>query len=243
MLAPRPPRAPYRGKRLFDLAVVALVAVPVLIVCALVAVAVRCSSPGPVLFRQERVGRDGRRFRILKFRTMVDGDNPLVDFDDRITPVGRLLRRSSLDELPQLWNVVRGEMSIVGPRPTLAYQAERWDRRQRGRLAVRPGLTGLAQVRGRNALTWAERIEWDLRYVETQSIRRDLAILARTLMVVATGHGVEATSVPDPLAAPEPAPRHPVAALAGPPAAAPVRPEPVPVRSEPVPVRPEPVLV
>lgn len=243
MLAPRPPRAPYRGKRVLDLAVVTLVAVPVLIVCAVVAVAVRVSSPGPVLFRQERVGRDGRPFRILKFRTMVEGDNPLVDFDDRITPVGRLLRRTSLDELPQLWNVVRGEMSIVGPRPTLAYQAERWDRRQRGRLAVRPGLTGLAQVRGRNTLTWAERIEWDLQYVETQSIGRDLAILARTLMVVATGHGVEATAVPDPLATPEPLPRHPVAAPAGPPATMPVRPEPVPVRPEPVLVRPEPVLV
>ncbi len=204
MLAPRPARSPYRGKRLLDLTLVALVAVPVIVVSVVVALAVKLSSPGPVLFRQVRVGRDGRPFEILKFRTMVDGDNPVVACGDRITRVGRLLRRTSLDELPQLWNVVRGDMSVVGPRPTLAYQAQRWDRRQRGRLAVRPGLTGLAQVEGRNRLTWAQRIEWDLRYVERQGLLTDLAICARTVVVVLTGRGVELPVAADPLSAPEP---------------------------------------
>jgi lipopolysaccharide/colanic/teichoic acid biosynthesis glycosyltransferase len=192
---------PYRGKRAFDLAVLVLVALPALVIGAGCALAVRLTSRGPVLFRQERVGRDGVPFTVLKFRTMVDGDNPVIPAADRITPVGRLLRRTSLDELPQLVNVARGEMSIVGPRPTLAYQVERWSDRQRGRLAVRPGLTGLAQVSGRNALPWAARIEHDLSYVDGQSARLDLRLLARTATTVLSGRGTDATAADDPLAA------------------------------------------
>lgn len=190
----------YRGKRLLDLAVLAVVALPATVVGLVCALAVRLDSPGPVLFLQERVGRDGAPFVVWKFRTMVDGDNPIIPSDDRITRVGRLLRRTSLDELPQLVNVARGEMSIVGPRPTLAYQVERWTDRQRGRLAVRPGMTGLAQVNGRNDLSWPERIEFDLAYVATQSLRTDLGILLRTASAMLGGEGTGATAADDPIA-------------------------------------------
>lgn len=190
----------YRGKRLLDLAVLAVVALPATVVGLVCALAVRLDSPGPVLFLQERVGRDGAPFVVWKFRTMVDGDNPIIPSDDRITRVGRLLRRTSLDELPQLVNVARGEMSIVGPRPTLAYQVERWTDRQRGRLAVRPGMTGLAQVNGRNDLSWPERIEFDLAYVATPSLRTDLGILFRTASAMLGGEGTGATAADDPIA-------------------------------------------
>ena len=131
------------------------------VVGGLAALAIRLTSRGPVLFRQERVGKGGEPFEVVKFRTMVhlDEPNPLIPDPDRITRVGAFLRRFSLDELPQLLNVARGEMSIVGPRPTLAYQVERYSDRERQRLRVRPGLTGLAQVNGRNAIAWSERIE------------------------------------------------------------------------------------
>ena len=193
---------PYRGKRVLDLALLTVLAVPAALLCAVCTVAVLVSSPGPVLFRQTRVGMDGRPFEMLKFRTMLDGDNPMIPTDDRITVSGRWLRRSSLDELPQLLNVMRGDMSIVGPRPTLAYQVERWTDRQRGRLAVRPGLTGLAQVRGRNDLDWSTRIEHDLEYVARQGVTADLVILARTAVAVARPEG--ATAADDPLARPDP---------------------------------------
>ena len=150
---------PYRGKRVVDVALLALVAVPAALLGAVCAAAVRLTSSGPVLFRQERVGRDGAPFEMVKFRSMRAGVNPVFPDADRITPVGRILRRTSLDELPNLINVARGEMSVVGPRPTLAYQVERYDDRQRVRLDVRPGLTGLAQVNGRNELSWPARIE------------------------------------------------------------------------------------
>lgn len=194
---------PYRGKRLVDLAILAVVAVPALVLGAAAAVAVRLTSPGPILFRQERVGRDGVPFTVLKFRTMADGDNPIIPDESVITSAGRFLRRTSLDELPQLVNVARGEMSVVGPRPTLAYQVERWTDRQKGRLAVRPGLTGLAQVNGRNDLSWPERIEFDLTYVETQSLRTDLTILTKTATAMVSGEGTGATAADDPLAAVE----------------------------------------
>ncbi len=139
---------------------------------------------------------------MVKFRTMVVGDNPIIPDDSRITVAGRWLRRSSLDELPNLLNVAWGEMSMVGPRPTLEYQVERYDARQRRRLACRPGLTGLAQIRGRNALSWSERIEHDLEYVETQSPFLDLRILWATVAVLVTGAGVEGHAGDDPLAAP-----------------------------------------
>jgi lipopolysaccharide/colanic/teichoic acid biosynthesis glycosyltransferase len=161
---------------------------------------VRLTSSGPALFRQRRVGREGQPFTILKFRTMIHADNPLHPETDRITTVGRWPRRSSLDELPQLWNVVRGEMSLVGPRRTLAYQVERYTPAQRGRLHVRPGITGLAQIRGRNGISWSQRIDFDLEYVERQSLRLDLAILSLTLFAVLKREGVEGHARDDPLA-------------------------------------------
>jgi lipopolysaccharide/colanic/teichoic acid biosynthesis glycosyltransferase len=152
----------------------------------LAALAVKLDDGGPVLYRQTRVGKAGRDFELLKLRTMVVGAETMgagfaVDEGDpRITRAGRVLRRLSLDELPQLWNVVRGDMSIVGPRPTLRYQVDRYDDRQRRRLDVKPGITGWAQVNGRAALPWAERIELDVWYVEHRSPWLDARILART---------------------------------------------------------------
>ncbi len=195
---------PYRGKRLFDLTVLLLVAMPAASVGVVCALAVGLSSRGGVFFRQERVGMDGRPFRVWKFRTMVAGDNPIFPDASRITAVGAVLRRLSLDELPQLLNVATGEMSIVGPRPTLAYQVERYDDHQRRRLAVRPGLTGLAQVSGRNSLPWAQRIELDVTYVEKQSVATDLSLLVRTVTTILTGDGIEGHPGDDPLATVEP---------------------------------------
>jgi len=160
---------------------------------AVAAVAVKLEDRGPVLYRQTRVGRDGRDFELLKLRTMVPGAEKLGagwavnEGDPRITRVGRVLRRLSLDELPQLWNVVRGEMSIVGPRPTLRYQVDQYDERQRHRLDVRPGITGWAQIHGRARLSWAERIELDLWYVEHRSPRLDARILLRTPLALFGG--------------------------------------------------------
>ena len=160
-----------------------LLASPVLAIAAL---AVKLEDGGPVLYRQTRVGRDGADFELLKLRTMVVGAETMgaglsVDHgDSRITRTGRLLRKLSLDELPQLWNVVRGEMSVIGPRPTLRYQVEQYDDHQRHRLDVRPGITGWAQVNGRAELPWADRIELDVWYVEHRSPWLDLRILART---------------------------------------------------------------
>lgn len=202
---------PYRGKRLVDLAILAVVAVPALVVGSVCALAVALTSPGGIFFRQERVGMGGRTFRVWKFRTMVAGDNPIFPDATRITPVGRVLRRLSLDELPQLINVAVGDMSVVGPRPTLAYQVERYDDHQRRRLAVRPGLTGLAQVNGRNALSWSDRIDYDVRYVEEQSPALDARILVRTVGAMLSGEGVEGHPTDDPLAAlpDEPVASHP----------------------------------
>ena len=159
----------------------------------LAALAVKLEDHGPVFYHQLRVGKDGRDFELLKLRTMVvdaerQGAGYAVDRDDpRITRAGRVLRRLSIDELPQLWNVLRGEMSLVGPRPTLRYQVDRYDERQRSRLDVKPGLTGWAQVNGRAALPWDERIELDLWYVEHRSTRLDLKILVRTPVALFRG--------------------------------------------------------
>jgi lipopolysaccharide/colanic/teichoic acid biosynthesis glycosyltransferase len=155
-------------------------------VLGLAALAIKLEDGGPVLYRQTRVGQHGNDFELLKLRTMVVGAEQMgagyaVNAGDpRITSAGRVLRRLSLDELPQLWNVVRGDMSLIGPRPTLRYQVERYDERQLHRLDVKPGLTGWAQVHGRTRLTWADRIELDLWYVEHRSPRVDLRILLRT---------------------------------------------------------------
>jgi lipopolysaccharide/colanic/teichoic acid biosynthesis glycosyltransferase len=150
------------------------------------ALAIAIEDGGPVLYRQRRVGKDGEEFELLKLRTMVVGAEKMGagfavnEGDPRITKVGRVLRRLSFDELPQLWNVLRGDMSLIGPRPTLAYQVERYTARQRRRLEVRPGITGWAQVHGRAKLPWDERIELDVWYVENRSLWLDLKILART---------------------------------------------------------------
>jgi lipopolysaccharide/colanic/teichoic acid biosynthesis glycosyltransferase len=190
---------PYAGKRALDLAILLVVGVPAAIVGAVCAIAVKLTSKGPVFFLQSRVGMNGVEFQVYKFRTMVDDDNPIIPDPARITSAGRLLRRFSLDELPQLINVAKGDMSVVGPRPTLPYQVARYDERQRHRLDVRPGLTGLAQIRGRNALDWSTRIDHDLEYVRTQSLRVDLEILGKTAAVVLTGEGAEGHPVDDPL--------------------------------------------
>jgi lipopolysaccharide/colanic/teichoic acid biosynthesis glycosyltransferase len=167
-----------------------VLAAPIL---GLAGLAVRLGGRGPVLYRQTRVGKDGVDFELLKLRTMVVGAETqgagfAVDKGDaRITRVGRVLRRLSLDELPQLWNVVRGEMSVIGPRPTLRYQVQRYTPRHRRRLDVKPGITGWAQVHGRAALPWDERIELDVWYVEHRSPWLDLQILARTPLALFGG--------------------------------------------------------
>jgi lipopolysaccharide/colanic/teichoic acid biosynthesis glycosyltransferase len=159
---------------------------------AVAAVAVRLDG-GPVLYRQTRVGKDGVDFELLKLRTMVVGAETMGagfavnEGDSRITRAGRVLRRLSLDELPQLWNVVRGDMSLIGPRPTLRYQVERYTERQRRRLEVRPGITGWAQVQGRAALPWDERIELDVWYVDHRTPLLDLKILAKTPLALFSG--------------------------------------------------------
>lgn len=180
-------------KRGLDVVVAGLgliVASPVL---ALAALAIKLEDRGSVLYRQQRVGKDGGDFELLKLRTMVVGAEKLGAGyavnrgDPRITRVGRVLRRLSLDELPQLWNILRGEMSVVGPRPTLRYQVDNYTARQRRRLEVAPGLTGWAQVNGRASLPWDERIELDVWYVEHRSIWLDLRILARTPLALFHG--------------------------------------------------------
>ena len=162
-------------------------------VLAVAAVAVKLDDGGPVFYRQHRVGLDGREFELLKLRTMEVGAEhrgagfAVDEGDPRITRAGRLLRRLSLDEVPQLWNVVRGDMSLVGPRPTLAYQVERYTPRQRRRLEVKPGITGWAQIHGRARLPWEDRIELDVWYVEHRSPWLDLKILARTPLALVGG--------------------------------------------------------
>ncbi len=165
-------------------------------VLALTMLAVRLESTGPALYSQQRTGRDGRPFEVLKLRTMVDGAEHIgaglaVNADDpRVTRVGAFLRRTSLDELPNLVNVLRGEMSLIGPRPTLPVQVAQYTERQRGRLAIKPGITGWAQVNGRASLPWTERIELDLYYIEHRSLPLDLRILGRTLAMVLGGSGL-----------------------------------------------------
>jgi lipopolysaccharide/colanic/teichoic acid biosynthesis glycosyltransferase len=183
-------------KRLLDLVIAfagTVLSAPVVAVLALV---IRLQSPGHPLYRQVRVGQDGRPFSIYKLRTMVRGAEftgaglAIQQGDDRITRVGGFLRRYSLDELPNLWNVLRGEMSIVGPRPTIQVQVDQYTDHQRRRLAVKPGITGWAQVNGRASVPWAKRIELDLWYVEHRSLLLDLKILVLTVRMVLTGQGL-----------------------------------------------------
>ena len=162
-------------------------------ILGLAALATKLESGGPILYRQTRVGRNGEDFDVLKLRSMVVGAEQLgagyaVDQGDRrITRIGRILRRTSIDELPQLWNILRGDMSVIGPRPTLRYQVEQYDEHQWRRLEIRPGLTGWAQVQGRASLPWAERIDLDVWYVDHRSPRVDLEILLRTPLALFRG--------------------------------------------------------
>lgn len=163
---------------------------------ALIGLLIKIDSRGPVFFRQQRVGRAEKLFRIFKFRTMVDGAESkgkgyLIEKNDfRITGVGKFLRKFSLDELPQLLNVLKGEMSLVGPRPTLKYQIDEYTERQKLRLKVRPGITGWAQIHGRNELSWPERIEYDIRYIQNWSIWLDLRIVCATIGFLISRKGV-----------------------------------------------------
>jgi lipopolysaccharide/colanic/teichoic acid biosynthesis glycosyltransferase len=182
--------------RAFDLVIGGCLAAATAPLVAALAVLVRLESAGSPIYTQTRVGRDGVPFRIYKLRTMVSGAEhqgaglAISAGDGRITRVGAVLRRTSLDELPNLWNVVAGEMSIVGPRPTLQHQVDSYTEHQRVRLAVKPGITGWAQVNGRAALPWPERIELDLWYVEHRSMALDLRILRRTFGMVLRGSGL-----------------------------------------------------
>jgi len=176
------------------LAVVGLVlAAPLL---AIAAIAIKLTSRGPVIYRQRRAGRGGAPFELYKLRTMRPGADPVgvgtpvLQDDPRVTSIGRILRRFSLDELPNLVNVLRGDLAIVGPRPTLEAQVDLYTPRQRRRLEVKPGLTGWAQVNGRAGIPWEERIELDVWYVDHRSVGLDLRILARTVRLLATGHGL-----------------------------------------------------
>jgi len=183
-------------RRAFDVVVAgsALVALSPFLLVAVIAI--RLESKGSAIYRQRRVGRNGREFDVLKLRTMVTGAEHMgaglavSEGDTRITRVGRLLRRTSLDEVPNLVNVLKGDMAIVGPRPTVPIQVDRYTDRQRGRLTVKPGITGWAQVNGRTELPWDERIELDLWYIEHRSWRLDLEILKRTIRMVLGGHGL-----------------------------------------------------
>ena len=182
--------------RVLDIALAAIglaLAAPLLLIAA---IAIKLDSRGPVVYRQRRVGKDGRQFEVLKLRTMRPGADPVgvgtpvLEDDPRVTRVGGLLRRFSLDEIPNLVNVLRGELAIVGPRPTLAAQVERYTDHQRRRLEVKPGITGWAQVNGRTGIPWEERIELDVWYVDNRSLGLDLRILARTARLLLSGHGL-----------------------------------------------------
>jgi lipopolysaccharide/colanic/teichoic acid biosynthesis glycosyltransferase len=187
--------AEYKGKRLADVLLVLLATplwVPLMGVIALLA---RVKLGSPVFFAQERPGRDARPFRLVKFRTMTnarDASGVLLPDADRLTRFGRALRSWSLDELPEVWNVLRGDMSLVGPRPLLTRYLPRYSEHHRRRHEVRPGITGLAQVSGRNAITWAEKLDLDVAYVERCSLGLDARILGRTLWSVVRREGITA---------------------------------------------------
>ena len=184
----------YRGKRLLDL----VVAVPILLlslpVQAVAALAIRLTMGSPVLFSQTRPGLNGQPFEMRKFRTMhpIDSSRGWTDDSSRLTRVGALLRSTSIDELPTVWNIIRGDMSLVGPRPLLMSYLGRYSPVQARRMEVLPGLTGLAQVNGRNAQSWDERFAWDVEYVDSASLRTDLKILLRTVITVALRDGISA---------------------------------------------------
>jgi lipopolysaccharide/colanic/teichoic acid biosynthesis glycosyltransferase len=182
--------------RVVDVLIAGIALVLALPVLAIAAIAIKVGSRGPVIYRQRRVGRDGMEFELCKLRTMVSGSDPVGigtavgASDPRVTSAGRTLRRFSLDELPNLINVLKGEMAIVGPRPTIPAQVDLYTPEQRRRLEVRPGITGWAQVNGRLAVSWERRIELDVWYVENRSAALDARILARTVKLLVTGRGL-----------------------------------------------------
>ena len=186
-------------KRTFDIVagciiVLLLTVIPVLIV---VPILIKATSKGPAVFTQDRVGKDGKVFKIYKFRTMLipeeslDKDGNQLEPKQRITKVGRILRKTSIDELMQIFNVIGGTMSFVGPRPTLSYQVERYSEEQKRRHNMRPGITGLAQVSGRNNLSWSEKIEYDVEYIDKFSLWFDIKILFKTVAVVFKKEGID----------------------------------------------------
>lgn len=184
-------RRPYDlVKRAIDLLIAGLTLILTCPIQLVVALLVRINLGSPVLFKQQRPGRSGRMFTMYKFRTMRDITEDLVSDEDRITPFGSWLRSTSLDELPELLNVLKGDMSIVGPRPLLPEYLPLYTARQARRHEVRPGVTGLAQVKGRNAMPWAERLAWDVRYVETRSFALDCRIVLDTFKVVLKREGI-----------------------------------------------------
>ncbi|MDO6355566.1 sugar transferase [Caloramator sp. CAR-1] len=185
-------------KRLFDFLLSLILLIVLSPLFLIIAILIKLDSEGEVFFRQERAGLNGKPFMIYKFRTMVKNAEKIGDGyytgenDPRITKIGRFLRKTSLDELPQLINILKGEMSIIGPRPTLMYQVEKYDDFQRKRLLMKPGVTGLAQVNGRNSLSWPERIKYDVYYVENWNLWMDINIFFKTFLVVLKGEGVYA---------------------------------------------------
>ena len=190
------PEAAVLMPRAFDTAIAALALALLSPILLAAAIAIKLGSSGPAIYRQRRVGFDGREFELLKLRTMVEGSDPVgvgrvVARDDpRVTAAGRFLRRTSLDEIPNLVNVLRGEMAIVGPRPTIPAQVVDYTPFQHRRHEVKPGLTGWAQVQGRAGISWEERIELDVEYVDRRSAGLDARILAKTAWLLVTGHGL-----------------------------------------------------
>ena len=180
-------------KRELDLIFATILIVVFVPLMGLVALLIKIDSPGPVFFRQERVGKNGKIFRIFKFRSMVS-DNDMRDFScrDKYTHVGKVIRRLSLDELPQLFNVIRGEMSLVGPRPWVVEYWTNMNKEERIRASVLPGITGLAQVKGRNGISIFSKIEYDIIYVKNFSFRQDVKILILTVLTVLSGRGLDA---------------------------------------------------
>lgn len=186
-------------KRAFDVfvAVIALIILTVIPVMIIIPIAIKLTSKGPAVFTQDRAGKDGKIFKIYKFRSMrmpedcLDENGEELPPEMRITKVGKILRKTSLDELMQLFNILNGTMSIVGPRPTLPYQIERYTEEQRKRLNMRPGVTGWAQVNGRNDLTWTEKINFDIEYVDNYSLWFDIKILFKTVGVVLKAEGIQ----------------------------------------------------
>lgn len=184
-------------KRSFDIcvslfAIVLLIAIPVLIVVPIV---IKLTSKGPVMYNATRIGKDKKPFKMYKFRTMIveqyDADDNEIMSEDRITKIGRILRKTSLDELPQLFNILNGTMSVVGPRPMLDYQAPRCEGEEVLRFAMRPGMTGLAQAKGRNNISWIERIQYDIEYVKSFSFWLDIKIVFGTVLMVFKHTGTE----------------------------------------------------